>query len=536
MGKGASDLMFATLSLTTESPSKLQYAALENGKHSIEAYPCHHPTSRKLPKQQKEVHPPNWVLLLTYCNFVVLFLVFSVKTVIKEVVDLIKNMILGYASPTPPGFAPVIANDLEAFLHRHFYPHMQECFHRPITDAPGAYLTLLERVQENGEMKLTGETQKVLNLSSYNYLGFAESSGRVVDAVEDAVATYGITVCSPRMELGTLDLHSQVEALVARFVGQEAAVVVSMGFATNSTTLPAIVEKGCLVVSDSLNHASLVYGCRLSGASIRPFKHNNMRSLEKVLRDGIANGQDGRGSKSYKPWKKILVVVEGLYSMEGTICPLPQILELKRKYNFFLYVDEAHSIGAIGPKGRGVCDYYGINPREVDILMGTFTKAFSSAGGYISGSKALINRIRLYNHSSLYGEAMSIPVLQQIYSSMTIIMGEDGTNEGQRRIQNLARVTRRFRDGLKRMGFIVLGHDDSPVVPIIVCQPCKFVPFSQELLAKGIAVVMACFPATAITEPRCRLCLSAAHTMEDIEKALVSISEAGDKLDLKFLA
>lgn len=158
---------------------------------------------------------------------------------------------------------------------------------------------------------------------------------------------------------------------MARFMGTEDATVVSMGFATNSTVLPAIVSKGCLIISDELNHASIRFGARMSGAMVRSFKHNNMDDLENLLRECISQGQP----RTHRPWKKILVIVEGLYSMEGTLVNLPVMMNLKRKYKFYLWIDEAHSVGALGPRGRGVCDYFDIDPRQVDILMGTFTKS-----------------------------------------------------------------------------------------------------------------------------------------------------------------
>ena len=230
---------------------------------------------------------------------------------------------------------------------------------------------------------LTGRTFEALNLSSYNYLGFAQAEGPCADAVEDSVRKSGITSAGARMDVGSTALHVETEKLVARFLGQEAAIIISMGFATNSTTLPALVSKGSLIISDELNHSSLIFGARLSNASIKTFKHNDAVDLEKVLREAIAQGQP----RTHRPWKKILVVVEGLYSMEGNICCLPEIIALKKKYRFYLYLDEAHSVGALGPNGRGVCDYYGLDPTDVDILMGTFTKSFGAAGGYIAGKK-----------------------------------------------------------------------------------------------------------------------------------------------------
>lgn len=174
----------------------------------------------------------------------------------------------------------------------------------------------------------TGNRTRALNLSSYNYLGFAQSKGACSDAVEASIAQYGLSASGSRLEGGSLDLHAQTESLVAKFIGAEDALISSMGFATNSTVIPALVSKGCLVISDELNHASIRFGVRLSGANVRVYKHNNMKALEALLREVISQGQP----KTHRPWKKIMLIVEGLYSMEGTLAPMPKILELKKKY------------------------------------------------------------------------------------------------------------------------------------------------------------------------------------------------------------
>jgi serine palmitoyltransferase len=229
-------------------------------------------------------------------------------------------------------------------------------------------------------------TKKCINLGSYNYLGFAETKGPCIDSAIESTRKLGLSACSTIQEMGTLSIHRELEATVAEFLGVEAAFVVGMGFATNSLNLPRLITKGCLVISDEFNHASLILGLRLSGASTKVFKHNNMENLESILRHAIIHGD----VRTRRPWKKIFIVVEGIYSMEGTIVPLPEIVALKKKYGAYLYLDEAHSVGAMGPRGRGVVDYYGLNPSDVDILMGTFTKSFGSAGGYIAGSKKLV--------------------------------------------------------------------------------------------------------------------------------------------------
>jgi serine palmitoyltransferase len=207
---------------------------------------------------------------------------------------------------------------------------MDECFSQPVTGVAGRTIVLLDRYSEdyNHTQKFTGTRTRALNISSYNYLGFAQARGGCADAVEEAIKRYGVSSCGTRLEGGSNDLHVLSEALVARFVGKEDALISSMGFATNSAYIPAMVGKGCLVISDELNHASIRFGVRLSGAHVRMFKHNDMKSLESLLREVISQGQP----KTHRPWKKILVIVEGLYSMEGTLVNLPGIVELKKKY------------------------------------------------------------------------------------------------------------------------------------------------------------------------------------------------------------
>ena len=465
---------------------------------------------------------------------------------------------------------------------------MDECFSQPVTGVAGRTIQILDRISPdyNHSMVLTGTRTRALNISSYNYLGFAQARGGCADAVEESIKRYGISTCGSRLEGGTSDLHLIGEALVARFVGMEDALISSIGFATNSTIIPALVSKGCLVISDELNHASIRFGVRLSGAHVRMFKHNNMKNLESLLREVISQGQP----KTHRPWKKILIIVEGLYSMEGTMVNLPAIIELKKKYKvrlalllglrfplfirhvqFYLFVDEAHSIGALGPHGRGVCDYFGVNPRSVDVLMGTFTKSFGAAGGYIAGSKTLIDHLRVNGHSGPYAEAMTPPVLTQTIASMASIMGiaipgtplaqkEDALTqhpgpaptsavptwlnlppvlssglEGSSRLRRLAFNSRYLHHGLKKLGFITYGHPSSPIVPLLLFNPGKMCIFHRMMKdwKTPIVVVVVAYPATPLVTSRVRFCVSAAHTKEDVDTVLKACDEIGDILDLK---
>lgn len=234
------------------------------------------------------------------------------------------------------GYA-ALNSDFDSFYTRRLKARIEDLFARPVTGVAGRTITCLDRISLDhyATFRFTGLTTQALNISSYNYLGFNQSRGGISDAVEATIKQYGVAACGNRADAGTLDLHVQTEKLVARFLGVEDAMLISQGFATNSATLPTLVSKGCLVISDELNHASIRFGVRLSGATVRQYKHNDMKDLENLLRESISQGQP----RTHRPWKKILLIVEGLYSMEGTLIDLPQILVLKDRYK----VSTSHS-------------------------------------------------------------------------------------------------------------------------------------------------------------------------------------------------
>ncbi|KAH7049354.1 serine palmitoyltransferas-like protein 2 [Macrophomina phaseolina] len=474
-----------------------------------------------------EDEPPYYFLLTTYISYLILIIFGHVRDFFGK--RFRQNNYKHLRAQD--GYAP-LNSDFDNFYVRRLKMRINDCFARPTTGVPGRYITLLDRKSDdyNLTFKMTGTTSETLNMSSYNYLGFAQSEGPCADAVEEGIKKYGISVCSTRADVGTTTLHTEVEDLVAKFVGKPASMVFSMGFVTNATTFPALVGKGCLLISDELNHSSIRFGARLSGAMIEMFKHNDMRDLERVLREVIANGQP----RTHRPWKKILIAVEGLYSMEGTICNLPALLALKRKYKFHLFIDEAHSVGALGPNGRGVCDYFGVDPAEVDILMGTLTKSFGANGGYVAADKAIIDKLRVTNACNIFGESPAPPVLIQIQSALRLIIGDLMPGQGEERLQRLAFNSRYLRLGLKRLGFIVYGHDDSPIIPVLLYNPAKMPAFSHEMLKRKISVVVVGYPATPLVSSRARFCVSAAHTKDDLDRLLAACDEIGDILQLKF--
>ncbi|XP_019746552.1 serine palmitoyltransferase 2b [Hippocampus comes] len=491
---------------------------------------AHNSSLYKRPFVESFEQTPLLVAVLTYVGY-------GILTIFGYLRDFLRHWNIGKCTMArereeQKDFVPLY-QDFENFYTRNLYMRIRDNWNRPICSVPGAKMNLVERVSPdyNWTFQHTGNVvQDVINMGSYNYLGFAENTGACADAAVEVTQKYGVGVGSTRCELGNLDIHEELEQLVARFLGVESAMTFGMGFATNSMNIPALTGKGCLILSDELNHASLVLGARLSGSTIRVFKHNNMQSLEKLLRDAIVHGQP----RTHRPWRKILILVEGIYSMEGSIVRLPEVIALKKRYKAYVYLDEAHSIGALGSNGKGVVDYFGLDPTDVDVMMGTFTKSFGGAGGYIGGRKELIDYLRQHSHSALYATSMPPPVAQQIITSMKIIMGEDGTTLGADRLRQLSENTTYFRRKLCEMGVIIYGNSDSPVVPVMLYMPAKIGAFGREMLKRNIGTVVVGFPATPIIESRARFCISAAHTREMLDTVLEAMNEVGDLLQLKY--
>ena len=265
-----------------------------------------------------------------------------------------------------PGYG-VLFKSWESFFTRRLFHRVQDCWNRPIASSPGAHIQVMERVTRDGNksFQTTGNLIPAMNVGSYNYLGFADDWKETCRKdVMESVDKFPLSMASSRMDFGTISYHKELEERVARFVGKEAAIVYAMGYGTNSSTIPAIMGSESLIISDSLNHTSIVNGSRASASNIRVFTHNDIDQLERVLREAIIKGQP----RHHRPWKKILVMVEGIYSMEGDICRLPEIVQVCKKYKAYLYVDEAHSIGALGKSGRGVCEQTGVDPNDVGKL------------------------------------------------------------------------------------------------------------------------------------------------------------------------
>ncbi|RLN55616.1 hypothetical protein BBJ29_002407 [Phytophthora kernoviae] len=438
-----------------------------------------------------------------------------------------------YSSNAKEGYAPLLVA-FENFYTKRIYHRLQDVFNRPVAGSPGAHIDLIERysVDENKTLhNKDGCIQQCLNLGSYNYLGFADDwMNTCSKEVFETVHQHGLASSMPPMEFGTTPIHLALEKAVAKFIGKEAAIVYNMGYATNATSIPALMGKGTLILSDALNHTSIVNGSRVSGASVSVFKHNDPEHLEKVLRTKIAEGQP----RTHRPWKKIMVMIEGIYSMEGEIVRLREMVDVTKKYKAYIYVDEAHSIGALGKTGRGICEYAGVDPNEIDILMGTFTKSFGGMGGYIAASEEIISFIRNSSAGAIYATSLSPVIAQQVLTALNIIAGLDGTKIGKTKLDALRENSNYFRQKLIDMGLITLGDMDSPVIPVMLYHMSKVGEYSRQCLKRDLAVVTVGFPATPLLLARVRFCISAAHNREDLDKALSVLEEVSDLCNIRF--
>lgn len=421
---------------------------------------------------------------------------------------------------------PPILNPIDSFYSRRLYYRYRDVWNRPIAGPPGSEFDVyIREADEHNRLKMReGKHRKMLNLGSYNYLGISGESWH---------ETCGPKVFSVLQEYGpssstadvVTNLQRDLEQKIAKFLQKEDCVVFSQGYGTNAWTIPSIMGgKGTLVISDSLNHTSIVNGVRGSGALVRVFRHNDEHDLENLLKQAVAFGQP----KTFLPFKKILVMTEGIFSMEGEICRLKEVAMVCKKYKAYLYVDEAHSIGALGKTGRGVCEQTGVDPKDVDVLMGTFTKSFGAMGGYIASSKQMCDYLRTCACRESY--MMSPVVCAQILASFEL----SETPRGLAMCQNIKDNANYFRERMEQMGCEVLGDRDSPVIPLMLYIPTKISLFSKMCFDRDVAVVVVGFPAVPLNAARARICISAGHTREQLDRALAVIEEVVDILKLRY--
>ena len=411
---------------------------------------------------------------------------------------------------------PLFGESSEDFYIRRFYGTSADCFARPICTAASNHFKIVLRnkiLVENREkfILVPDKTRDAINFGSYNYLGFGGVHPIITPKIIDTLQSQGLSLSGFASERGVSDLQEELENKLAKFLHKEMAIVVPMGYATNSTLIPILAGKGDVVFSDALNHSSMIIGIKSANCEKRIFKHNDMLDLKKQLIDLKKNGM-----KNGQQPNKVIVIVEGLYSMEGEFCKLKELIALKKVFNFYLYVDEAHSIGALGETGRGITEHLGCNFDDIDILMGTFSKSFAAAGGYIASDAKTIQLLKSNCYSNVYGSAMCPVEVQQIMSCLDLFEKP----EGKKRIAQLRKNSIVFRRRLKELGAHVLGNDDSPVIPVMTYHPFKLQDISRCCLKNGLAIVVVGYPACPITACRIRFCMSASHTDEDIERSI----------------
>ncbi|MEB3203862.1 MAG: glycine C-acetyltransferase [Candidatus Sericytochromatia bacterium] len=353
--------------------------------------------------------------------------------------------------------------------------------------------------------------REVVNLSSNNYLALANHP-RLRDAAIRAVEACGAGSASVRTIAGTMAAHVELEQYLARFKHTEAAVVFQSGFTSNAGTVGAILGKEDVIVSDALNHASIIDGCRLSRATIKVYKHADVADLRRVL-------DEVRGQ-----YRRTLVVTDGVFSMDGDVAPLPDIVEAAEAHGAIIMVDDAHSSGVLGHQGRGTVDHFGLHGR-VHIQVGTLSKAIGVLGGYVAGPRVLIEMLHQRGRPFLFSTSHPPAVTAAVREAFRILEEDDAL---------LARLwdnTRYFKDGLKALGFDI-GVSTTPITPVIVGDTRLAMRLSDRLFEEGVFCVGIGFPTVPRGSERVRAIVTAGHARQDLDKALEAFGRVGRELDI----
>ncbi len=362
--------------------------------------------------------------------------------------------------------------------------------------------------KQGTEVEMDGH--KVLMFGSNAYTGLTGDQ-RVLDAAKAAIDKYGSGCAGSRFLNGTLDLHIQLEKELAEFIHKEETLCFSTGFSVNSGVIPAVVGRGDYIICDDRDHASIVDGRRLSFATQLHYKHNDMEDLERVLQ------------KLPKEAIK-LIVVDGVFSMEGDLCKLPEIIELKHKYNCSVMVDEAHGLGVFGKQGRGVCDHFGLTD-EVDLIMGTFSKSLASIGGFIAGASDTINYLRHSCRTYIFSASDTPAATAAAREALHIIQEEP------ERIEKLWEVTRYALQRFREEGFEI-GETESPIIPLYVRDYEKTFRVTKLAFDGGAFINSVVPPACAPQDTLVRFALMATHTKEQVERGVQILKKIFVDLDI----
>jgi glycine C-acetyltransferase len=355
--------------------------------------------------------------------------------------------------------------------------------------------------------------KEVINLSSNNYLGLT-THPKLRRAAIDAIRKFGVGSGAVRTITGTMKIHMDLEEQIARFKKSEACVVFQSGFTANAGTVSAILGKEDLIVSDELNHASIIDGCRLSKAAIKVFKHKDIADCERVLKET----ENWTGKK--------LLITDGVFSMDGDIADLPALCDLAEKYNCIMMVDDAHASGVLGNRGRGTVDHHNCHGR-VDIQVGTLSKAVGALGGYVCGSRDLIDFLYHRARPFLFSTSHPPSVAATCQAAFEVLDSE----AGDKLIKKLWSNTKFFKRKLKKLGFNT-GKSETPITPVMVGDAAKAYEFSRELFNEGVLAMAIGYPTVPEGKARLRTIVTATHKRADLERGAEIFGSAGKKLGI----
>ncbi len=370
------------------------------------------------------------------------------------------------------------------------------------------YYFLFREIESAQDTEVIVGGRKLIMAGSNNYLGLANHP-KVKEAAIKAVEKYGTGCAGSRFLNGNLDIHEKLEAKLAAFFHKDAAVVFATGYQTNLGAISALVGRNDAVILDKFDHASILDGCRLSFGKVKKFRHNDMEDLERVL-----------SSTSDKAGK--IIVVDGVFSMEGDITPLPEVIALARKYEARVMVDDAHAVGVLGEGGRGTAEHFHMED-EVDMIMGTYSKSLAAIGGFIVASKEVANYVRHHARSLIFSASLAPPLVAAVSVALDIIQ-----NEPERR-ERLWHNTRKMLKGYKELGFDT-GSSETPIIPIIIGDQIKTFKMCGLLQEYGVFVNPTVSPAVPPGRELLRTSYMATHTEEQLDKILDAFGRAGRQL------
>ena len=367
-------------------------------------------------------------------------------------------------------------------------------------------------ISENHGTEVTIAGKRLIMAGSNNYLGLTKHP-KVMAAAEDALSRFGTSNNGSRFLNGTLELHVELEERLARFMGKEAALVYSTGYLTNLGSISALVDKGDVVILDKDAHACIVDGARLSYGDVKRFRHNDVRDLERVL-----NSLPPRAGK--------LVVVDGLYSMEGDLAPLPDIVRVAREYGARLLVDDAHGIGVLGARGAGACEAMGVED-QVDLVMGTFSKSFASLGGFIAGPRVVMDYLRHHARAMIFSASVTPASVAAALASLEIIETEPELRD------RLRQISVKMRSGFRSQGLEVGSGKETPIIPIFIGDRLKTMQVWRKILDRGVFVNAIIVPAVAPGRDLLRTSYMASHTDKQLDYILKVVEEVHQEVGLE---